>query len=192
MPDETIRHLLSEVDRGVQEANDRLYPLVYDELRRLAQSQLQHERPGHTLQATALANEAYLRLVDQKQMSARSRAHFLAIAAQAMRRILVDHARRRNSAKRGGDFHRVEMEDILNLPGASPSTSLIDLEAALEKLERDHPEKVRVVEMHFFVGLNHEEIAEVLQVSTRSIERYWQFARAWLFRELGDETSSAR
>ncbi len=187
MSDETIRQLLSELDQGVEGAHDRLYPLVYEELRRMAQSQLQHERSGHTLQATALANEAYLRLAGQNRMSARTRAHFLAIAAQAMRRILVDYARRRNSAKRGGEYQRVEFDDIVHLPGGSPHANLIDLETALKKLEQGHAEKVRVVEMHFFVGLTHEEIAEVLEVSTRTVERHWAFARAWLFRELDDQ-----
>ncbi len=186
MPDETIRDLLQRLDEGDRGANERLYPLVYDELRRMARGQLRGERAGHTLQATALANEAYLRLVGQEKMGARSRAHFLAIAGQAMRRILIDYARKRASEKRGGKDQRVDFEDVLDVAGVEPSTGWLSLEDALKRLETEHPEKVRVVEMRFFAGLTHEEIAEVMGVSVRTIERSWAFARAWLYRELSD------
>ena len=165
-------------------AMDELYPLVYDELRRLAQHQLQEERPDHTLQATALVHEAYLRMVDQTRVEWQNRAHFFAIAAQAIRRILVDHARSRNRKKRGGEYQRVELTEIMDLPAGAPSVDMIELDAALARLAEENAEKVQVVEMRFFAGLTHDEIAGVLGVSTRTVERHWQYARAWLFREL--------
>ena len=161
-----------------------LYPLVYDELRRLAQSALHAERPDNTLQATALVHEAYLKLVDQRRATFTDRTHFFAIAAQAIRRILVDHARRRGRQRRGGDWQRSEFEVLLDLPASAPRTDVLALEDALERLGRLDPVKMQVVEMNFFAGLTHEEIATVLGVSTRTVERYWNFARAWLFREL--------
>ncbi len=182
-----VTRLLGEVGQRRAEAVDRLYPLVYDELRRLAQSALARERPDHTLQATALVHEAYLKLVDQTRARWHDRAHFFAVAAQAIRRILVDHARGRGRDKRGGGWQRLEADALLNLPGDAPSADLLGLDAALAKLALDHPEKVRVVEMRFFAGLTTAEAAEVLQVTTRTVERHWQFARAWLYRELSGD-----
>lgn len=184
VPPNDITQLLNDAGAGREDAVGRLYPLVYDELRRLAQSQLEHERSDHTLQATALVHEAYLRMVDQTRVAWKNRSHFFAIAAQAIRRILVDYARRRNRKKRGGEYPHVELSDVMSLPAGSPSTSLIALDDAMERLTELDPDKVRVVEMRFYAGLTNDEIADVLGVSTRTVERHWQYARAWLFREL--------
>ena len=179
-----VTRLLDEIGAHQDGAVDRLYPLVYDELRRLAQTALRRETPGHTLQATALVHEAYLKLVDQTATRWHDRAHFFAIAAQAIRRILVDHARGRQRQKRGGGWDRLDPAALLNLPARAPATDLLALEEALLKLGRDHPEKVSVVEMRFYAGLSLAEIAAVLGVTTRTVDRHWQFARAWLYREL--------
>jgi RNA polymerase sigma-70 factor, ECF subfamily len=179
-----VTQMLSDASAGRAGALDRLYPLVYDELRRLAQAALGGERSGHTLQATALVHEAYLKLVDQTRARWHDRAHFFAIAAQAIRRILVDHARGRARQKRGGGWERLDVDALLNLPAGAPATGLLALEEALAKLAAAQPEKARVVEMRFFAGLTADEIAEVLQVTSRTVERHWHFARAWLYREL--------
>ncbi len=179
-----ITVLLSEASTGKAPAVERLYPLVYDELRRLAQSHLQRERVDHTLQATALVNEAYMKLIDQTRVDWQNRSHFFAIASRAIRRILVDYARARGREKRGGGWQRVGITGLLNAPVDGPSIDMLALNEALERLASDHPDKVNVVEMRFFSGLNNEEIAAVMNVSTRTVERHWQFARAWLYREL--------
>ncbi len=166
---------------------DHLYPLVYDELRRLAQAALRFERTGHTLQPTALVHEAYLKLVDQTRARWQDRAHFCAVAAQAIRRILVDHARRRARDKRGGGWERLDPDLLLNLPAEAPAADLLALESALDKLAVDRPQHVRVVEMRFYAGLTNDHIAAVLGVSARTVERHWSFARAWLYRELGGD-----
>lgn len=184
MSNSDITRLLGSFDDDRESAVAALYPLVYDELRRLAQSALGSERSDHTLQATALVHEAYIKLVDQRRASFTDRTHFFAIAAQAIRRILVDHARHRGRQRRGGDWQRLEFEALLDLPAHAPRTDVLALEDALERLAELDPVKVQVVEMSFFAGLTHEEIATVLGVSTRTVERYWNFARAWLFREL--------
>jgi RNA polymerase sigma factor (TIGR02999 family) len=169
---------------GDHAALEELVPTVYDEMRRLAASYLRAERPGHTLQATALAHEAYLKLVDQSRVDWQGRAHFLGIAAQAMRRILADHARRRRAAKRGGDPMRVALELVdLENPG-NGGVAVDDLDAALEDLARLDPRQARVVELRFFGGLSIEETAEVTGVSPATVKRDWVLARAWLHREL--------
>ena len=166
-------------DRG---ALDRLTPIVYDELRRLAKLYMRRERPGHSLQATALVNEAYLRLVDYKGMQWQDRSHFFAVSAQLMRRILVEHARRHN-LKRGGGVQHVSFEDTAEV-GGNQAAGLGALDDALDALARIDPRKVQVVEMRFFGGLSVEETADVLKVSPVTVMRDWSTAKAWLYREL--------
>lgn len=169
---------------------DRIMPIVYDELRRLARSHLLRERPDHTLSATALANEAYLKLVDQTRATWKSRAHFMAVASRAIRRILIDYARRRGREKRGGGQAPVSLRTSIALSNGKPeSVDLIALNDALERLAAVEPEKARVVEMRFFGEMTEPEIAELLGVTERTVRRYWQYARAWLFRELYSDTS---
>ena len=180
--------LLRAWSDGDQNALDKLAPIVYDELRRLARYYLHRERPGHSLQATALVNEAYLRLVDYKRMRWGNRAHFFAVSAQLMRRILVDHARRHN-LKRGGGAQRVELEDIA-VVGGGRAENLVALDDALQSLARMDARKARVVELRFFGGLSVEETAEVLQISQVTVMRDWSSARAWLYREMGGGGSS--
>ena len=170
---------------GDREALDRLTPIVYDELRRLARRYLGRERPGHSLQATALVNEAYLRLVDYKHMQWQDRSHFFAVSAQLMRRILVEHARRHN-LKRGGDVQHIELEESVMVGGGRPR-DVLALEDALNELARMDPRKARVVEMRFFGGLSVEECAEVLKVAPITVMRDWNSAKAWLYRELTQE-----
>jgi RNA polymerase sigma-70 factor, ECF subfamily len=180
--------LLRAWSDGDQNALDKLAPIVYDELRRLARYYLHQERPGHSLQATALVNEAYLRLVDYKRMRWGNRAHFFAVSAQLMRRILVDHARRHN-LKRGGGVQHVELEDVA-VVGGDRAENLIALDDALQSLARMDARKARVVELRFFGGLSVEETAEVLQISPVTVMRDWSSARAWLYREIGGDGPS--
>lgn len=175
---------------GDQRALDRLTPIVYDELHRLARRYMRGERPGHSLQTSALVNEAYVRLVDYKRMQWQSRAHFFAVAAQLMRRILVDHARRRN-AKRGGRVPHVSLEDAA-VVGREAPTDLVALDDALNALAQLDPRKVQVVEMRFFGGLSVDETAAVLKVSPVTVMRDWSTAKAWLYRELTGATAAPR
>ncbi len=179
--------LLRAWSDGDRNALDRLTPIVYDELRRLARFYLHKERPGHSLQATALVNEAYLRLVDYKRMRWENRAHFFAVSAQLMRRILVDHARRHN-LKRGGGVQHVALEDTVMI-GADRAGNLVALDEAIQQLARMDARKARVVELRFFGGLSVEETAEVLQISPVTVMRDWSSARAWLYREMGGGSS---
>jgi RNA polymerase sigma-70 factor (ECF subfamily) len=176
-----VTRLLLDLSNGRREATDELLPLVYAELRDLAARLLRHERPDHTLQPTALVHEAYLRLVDQRVGTWENRAHFLGIAAQAMRRILVDHARRRATAKRRGA--RVTLDEELS-PATGPSVDLLEIDAALERLAALDERQARVVEFRFFGGLNVEETAAALGIGTATVKRDWTLARAWLHREL--------
>jgi RNA polymerase sigma-70 factor (ECF subfamily) len=187
-PQGDVSVLLRAWSDGDQNALDKLAPIVYDELRRLARYYLQGERPGHSLQATALVNEAYLRLVDYKRMRWGNRAHFFAVSAQLMRRILVDHARRHN-LKRGGAVQHVELEDVA-VVGGDRAENLVALDDALQSLARMDARKARVVELRFFGGLSVEETAEVLQISPVTVMRDWSSARAWLYREIGGGGSS--
>jgi len=173
----------SEGDRG---ALERLTPIVYDELRRLARRYMKGERPGHSLQTTALVNEAYTRLVDYKRMQWQNRAHFFAVSAQLMRRILVEHARRRN-LKRGGGVRHVSLEEAAVVGGGD--TDLVALDEAMNALARIDPRKVQVVEMRFFGGLSVEETAEVLKISPITVKRDWRVARTWLHRELSGSST---
>jgi len=168
---------------GDKQALDRLTPLVYRELRRIAGRMMAAERPNHTLQATALVNEAYVRLVDTQQVSWQDRAHFFALCARAMREILIDHARARGSAKRGGGEVALELEEGL-IAGRSPEANLLELDAALHRLAELDPRKSQVVELRFFGGLSLEETSEALKVSTKTVQRDWDIARGWLYREL--------
>jgi len=165
-------------------AADRLLPLVYDELRRIAQSYLSLERPDHTLPATALVHEAYLRLVDQTRVRWQGRAHFLAMAAVTIRRILIDHARGRNRIKRGGGQENLPLEEALCVPTGDGVTGVLELHEALERLAEVDPTKERVIVLRFFGGLTMKEIAEVTGVSVPTVERQWRFGKAWLYREL--------
>ena len=178
-----VTRLLLAWRGGDAVAASRLMPLVYDELRRLARDYLRRERGGHTLQPTALVHEAYLRLVDDTQVQWQGRAHFLGVAAKAMRRILVDHARAHNAAKRGGGVEKISVEDAGDLLAAH-DVDLVGLDAALETLAQSYPRQSEVVELRFFGGLESREIAEMLQVSEKTILRDWNFAKLFLLREL--------
>jgi RNA polymerase sigma factor (TIGR02999 family) len=172
-------------------STEELFPLVYGELRRLAQRYLQGEAPGHTLQPTALVHEAYLKLVDQTRANWKGRSHFFAVGAQVMRRLLVDHARERRAQKRGGDRQRVTMAEWLEPEAAAdvPLEEIIGLNRAVDKLATVDPREARIVVMRFFGGLTMEQIAAVLGLGKRTVEGNWRHARAWLRRELemGDE-----
>ncbi len=179
-----ISELLVAWGGGDESALDRLMPLVYDELRRLAHRYMSHERPGHTLQTTALVNEAYLRLVNWREARWQNRAHFFAVAAQMMRRILVDFARDRQYLKRGGGALRVSLDKAASFT-KSRSEDLVALDEALAALAEVDRRKGRVVEMRFFGGLSVKEVAEVLKVSEETVMRDWRLAKVWLLRELG-------
>jgi RNA polymerase sigma-70 factor (ECF subfamily) len=174
---------LNGLARGESGALDRLMPIVYGEMKRLAASYLRNERTGHTLQPTALANEAYLRLVAQKDYPWQNRAHFMGVAARAMRSILVDHARRRKAQKRGGGQAALPLEESLIVAGELP-VAFDDLDRALQDLERLSQRQAQVVELRYFGGLTIEETAEVLGISPVTVKRDWAIARAWLYREL--------
>ena len=178
-----ITQLLAEWSEGNQAALDKLYPLVYNELRRLAHGYLRRERKGHTLQTTALINEAYLRLVDQKRVHWANRSHFFAISAQIMRRILIDHARRYDYAKRGGGAQRISLDEAA-VVAKERARELLMLDEALNGLAKIDPRRGRVVELRYFGGLNNEEIAAVLKISENTVTRDWNMARAWLYQEL--------
>ena len=182
-PSAEVTQILKDWSRDKEEASAKLMPLVYEELRRLARDYLRRERADHTLQATALVHEAYLRMVDEKDMTWQSRAHFYGIAARLMRRILVDHARAHNAAKRGGLEQKFSLDEARDLPTPGP-TDLVALDGALENFARTYPRKSEVVELKFFGGLEANEIAEVLQVSEKTVLRDWSFAKLWLCREL--------
>ena len=183
-----ITDLLRHLEAGDRSAVDRLFSAVYQELRSLAGQFFRREPAGITLQPTALVNEAYVKLVDQAGVDWHGRTHFFAVAAQAMRRILVDHARRRGAAKRGGQGKRVLLDADL-LPGMSPDEDLLAVDECLAKLAELDPRQAQLVELRFFGGLSVEEAAEVLGMSKRSAEREWTMVRAWLRRELGGSDS---
>ena len=180
---ERVTQLLVDWSNGDKTALDKLMPLIDAELRRLAHQYMRRERRGHTLQTTALVNEAYLRLVNRKNVQWQNRTHFFAIAANLMRNILVDHARTRGVQKRGGGGYKVSLDDAMAVSPA-PDFNLLALDRALEALAAVDERKSRVIEMRFFGGLSHDEIAAVLQVSVATVRRDWSLARAWLHREL--------
>lgn len=181
-PAPPVTNLLVAWGQGDKAALERLTPLVYNELRRLAQWHMKRERVGHTLQATALVNEAYLRLVDINQVQWQDRAHFFAMAARQMRRILIDAARKHGNQKRGGDLQKVSLAEGFLVPDRAEQ--LVALDDALQALSKMDERRGRVVEMKFFGGLSVEEIAEVLDVSPDTVKRDWKLAKAWLAREL--------
>jgi len=182
-----ISALLRAWSDGDQSALARLTPIVYDELHRLARHYMKGERPGHSLQTTALVNEAYMRLVDYERMQWQDRAHFFAVSAQLMRRILVEHARRHN-LKRGGGAPHVSLEETA-IVGGDQDADIVELDDAMNALARIDPRKVQVVEMRFFGGLSVEETADVLKISPGTVKRDWRAARAWLYRELTGGTT---
>ncbi|HYE16444.1 MAG TPA: ECF-type sigma factor [Pyrinomonadaceae bacterium] len=202
-----VTRLLAAWSHGDKAALDRLAPLVYDELRRLARRRMRREQPGHTLQTTALVNEAYIKLAGQRGMEWESRKHFFAVAARVMRQILIDHARSRRRRKRGGGGRAVQPDDAgamtlehaadLLWQGAPVMTperaaDLLALDSALADLETHDPEKGRVVELHHFLGLTFDEVADVLGISSRTAKRHWESAKAWLYHAVskGDTTEA--
>lgn len=178
-----VSGLLAEWSNGNSAARDELMPLVYDQLRRLAQKHMGREDNGHSLQATALVNEAYLRLVDQRKVRWENRAHFFALASRMMRRILVDYARKRRFAKRGGGARKVSLEDAM-IVSKERAEDVVALDEALTRFAVIDPRKAHVVELRFFAGLTNEEIAEVLKVSPVTVRRDWNSAKAWLYRAI--------
>jgi RNA polymerase sigma factor (TIGR02999 family) len=183
-PSQPVTELLVEWSRGNEAALQELMPLVHAELRRTAAAFLRRERRGHTLEPTALVHETYLRLVDQRRTSWRNRAHFYAVAASLMRRILVDHARRRSARKRGGGVRPITLVDVASR-SRDEAPELLALDEALAELEKLDARQRQVVELRFFGGLSQQEIAQSLGTSVSTVERQWRLARAWLFRRLG-------
>jgi len=204
-----VTRILSQIESGDPSAAEQLLPLVYDELRKLAAAKLAHEKPGQTLQATALVHEAYLRLVRSQEPGAsgqepegahlapgsrplapafNSRGHFFAAAAEAMRRILIQGARRRNAQKRGGQWERIELDPSL-LPADQRNEKLLALDDALVRLEREHPDKAQLLKLRFFAGMTNQEAAAVLGISSTTADRHWAYARAWLQREMASGSS---
>jgi RNA polymerase sigma factor (TIGR02999 family) len=184
---QTITRILRAWSDGDSSAEEQLWPLVYDELHRMATRCLNKERSDHTLQATALLHESYLKLVDQRQARFQDRNHFFAIAAKIMRRILVDHERSRRCAKRGGGRHKVPLDGLAEtIPG--PASCLVAIDDALNSLERIDPLKVSIVELRFFAGMSYKEAGEVLGCSDKTVQRHWGMARTWLYRELKEVT----
>jgi RNA polymerase sigma factor (TIGR02999 family) len=183
-----VTRILSAIEQGDPKAAGELLPLVYDELRRLAKQRLAREEPGQTLQATALVHEAYLRLVAGEAVQRwDSRGHFFAAAAEAMRRILVDNARRKAAEKRGGQRERQELADVdVAAPVPSPPEDLLALDEALAKLEVHDPDKAQLVKLRYFAGLSEEEAARALGISRTTAHRHWRYAKVWLLNELGD------
>jgi RNA polymerase sigma factor (TIGR02999 family) len=180
---EDVTQLLLEVSQGNRVKVDLLLPLIYDELRGLAINYLRRERADHTLQATALVHEAYLRLIDQTRVSWQNRAHFFGVAAQLMRRLLVDYARKHNAEKRGADFQKLTLDENIE-KAVERSEEILALDRALEELAALDEQKARIVEMRYFGGLTVEETAEVLGVTPITIKRHWRMARAWLYGQM--------
>ena len=178
-----VTGLLLAWNKGDRAALDNLMPLVYDELRRLARHHMRFETPEHTLQATGLVNEAYIRLIDQKRVNWQNRAHFFGAAAQIIRRVLVDHARARHRLKRGGDAVKVSLYDDVGAANAV-EVDVVALDHALSELAKLDPQQERIIELRFFTGLSIEETAEALSISPATVKRDWASARAWLYREM--------
>jgi RNA polymerase sigma factor (TIGR02999 family) len=182
---DSVTELLIAWNRGEQAALDQLMPLVFDELRSLAGIYLNRERPGHTLQPTALVHEVYLRLVDQERVSWQNRAHFFGMTARMMRRLLVNHAEARRAQKRGGEAYKVSLDEAL-LPGAAPEIDILAIDMALRDLEKLDARQGQVVEMRFFSGLSIAETAEALQISPATVKRDWGTAKVWLRRKMAE------
>ena len=181
-----ITQVLQAIGRGDGQAAEELLPLVYDELRKLAAARMAQEQPGQTLQATAIVHEAWLRLVSAGARSWQNRAHFFGSAAEAMRRILIENARRKSALKRGGGQLRVELEG-LDLADTAPDDKILLIDEALQKLEAESPEKAKIVVLKFFGGLTNQQVAENLGVTERTVERQWAFAKAWLYEAIKAE-----
>ena len=180
----SVTALLVELTDGNDQVLEILLPIVYKELRGLANNYLRRERADHTLQPTALVHEAYLKLVDQKNVKWQNRAHFFGVAAQLMRRILVDHARKHNAEKRGGEFSKEQLEEAIVVVSDEKSFELLALDEALETLAKIDPQKSRIVELRYFGGLSVEETAEVMNISEITVKRHWKMAKAWLFGQI--------
>lgn len=187
LPPQEVTQLLVDWGNGNQAALDRLMPVVYTELRQLAHRYMRRERPGHTMQTTALIHEAYLRLVDQNQVRWQHQAHFFGIAARLMRQILIEHARSRTRAKRGGGVGTISLDEAAIVSQAR-ATELLALDDALERLATIDPRKSQVVELRFFGGLSVEEAAQVLNIAPNTVLRDWRMAKAWLRREISNES----
>jgi RNA polymerase sigma factor (TIGR02999 family) len=183
-----VTRLLRDWGNGNQQALEKLVPLIYSELRQIAHKCLYRERPGHTLQTTALVHEAYLKLIDQRDARWQNRAHFFAIASQAMRRILIDNARRHTAVKRGGPAENLPLDEAANI-SLEPDPILLPLDEALTKLAEIDPQQSRIVELRFFGGLTIEETAEVMSSSIDTVKREWAMARAWLRQTMSDDAS---
>jgi RNA polymerase sigma factor (TIGR02999 family) len=183
-----VTRILAAIDQGDTQAAEQLLPLVYDELRKLAAQRLAHEKPGQTLQATALVHEAYMKLAPRESRGAKweNRGHFFAAAAEAMRRILVDNARRKRRRKHGGDRQRVDLNETLSLP--IPDDNLLALDEALTRLAEEHPAKAALVQLRYFAGLSNEEAAHCLGIAPATAKRHWAVVRAWLYDALHDGT----
>ena len=177
--------VLSAIEEGDPKAPEQLLPLVYDELRKLAAQRLARESPGQTLQATALVHEAYLRLIGSESPSWNSRGHFFAAAAEAMRRILIENARRKRAEKHGGDLQRVELDGV-DVPEDAPTEDILAVDEALSRLAAEDPTKAELVKLRYFGGLSVEDAARVLGISRATADRYWAYARVWLYSELND------
>ena len=185
-PDAPVTRLLREVEAGKPHAAEALLPLVYDQLRELARHRMAEERTGHTLQATALVHEAYLRLVGDRPAGWAGRAHFFHAAAEAMRRILIEHARARGRVKRGGGAERQRVPlSVIDLAAENDPAEILDLDEAICRLDEQSPDVAAVVRLRFYAGLTIEETAEALGISPQSVKRDWAYARAWLFQQLG-------
>jgi RNA polymerase sigma factor (TIGR02999 family) len=186
MSNENVTKLLQQSNRGNREALDQLLPIVYDELRRVARHQLSKERANHTLQATALVNEAYMKLIDQHSVDWQNRAHFFSIAAETMRRILVNHAVERNAQKRGGGMTLLSLDDEIDFIHQR-DLDMLALDDSLKRLEEFDPTQAKIVELKFFGGMTNEEIASVMGVSDSTVKREWRMAKAWLSARMKDE-----
>lgn len=180
-----VTQLLHDWGHGDQQALEQVFPLIYNELRRMASTSLRRERPGHTLQTTALVHEAYLKLIDQKDTRWQNRDHFFAIAAQAMRRLLIDSARKHKATKRGGVAENIPLDEAPDIP-IEPDPILLPLDEALDALEKFDPQQSRIVELRFFAGLTIEETAVVMKLSKDTVKGDWAMARAWLRDRLAD------
>ena len=181
-----VTSILARVQKGDPKAANELLPLVYEELRKLAAAKMAREAPGQTLQATALVHEAWLRIANQDEQHFEGRAHFFAAAAEAMRRILVDRARRRQSAKHGGGLTPVDIA-LVELPVESDPDRLLRVHEVLDELAAEEPLRAEIVKLRFFVGMNHDEIARSLNISEKTVKRYWAYSKAWLQRALEDD-----
>lgn len=185
-----VTRILSQIEAGDPQAAEKLLPLVYDELRKLAAAKLAQEKPGQTLQATALVHEAYVRLVDGNGSEKwDNRGHFFAAAAEAMRRILVEHCRRKSAAKRGGELQRITLEDLPAIEPVNPE-ELLALDEALQRLANHDPQAAQLVQLRYFAGLTMEQAAETLGISPRTAYYTWNYARAWLRKAIGDEAGA--